>query len=204
MMTIDERFDNGTLDARLHWFHEPTAWQLTDARLVLWPDGKTDFWQKTHYGFTADNGHFLHAEVAGDFSMTTRVRFQPAHRYDQAGLMVRISPTCWLKTSVEYEPDGPAKLGAVVTNHGYSDWSTQDYPTGRNALELRIRREGSDYLVEYRDDAPAGPAAGAGWTQIRLAHLIDDAEGSPVACGLYACSPTAEGYVAEFEYLTVY
>ena len=201
-MTIEERFDTGTLDTRLHWYHEPGAWHLTDARLVLWPDGQTDFWQKTHYGFTVDTGHFLYAEVAGDFSMTTRVRFQPAHRYDQAGLMVRLSPTCWLKTAVEYEPDGPAKLGAVVTNHGYSDWSTQDYPRGRNELALRIRRAGSDYLVEYRDDEPA-EHAGGGWTQIRLAHLMDDAEGRPVACGLYACSPTAAGYVAEFAYLTV-
>jgi hypothetical protein len=31
---------------------------------------------------------------------------------------------------------------------------------------------------------------------------MDDAEGRPVACGLYACSPTAAGYVAEFAYLT--
>lgn len=40
-----------------------------------------------------------------------------------------ISENCWLKTSLEYIPEGPSHLGAVVTNNGYSDWSTQDYPT---------------------------------------------------------------------------
>jgi regulation of enolase protein 1 (concanavalin A-like superfamily) len=96
--------------------------------------------QKTHYGFGADNGHLLFKELTGDFVMTTQVRFHPVHPYDQAGLMVRVSPSCWLKTSVEYEPDSPSRLGAVVTNHAYSDWSTQDFPASGGVLGLRIHR----------------------------------------------------------------
>ena len=50
----------------------------------------TDFWQGTHYGFRVDNGHALLAEIGGDFALETRVRTQPVHQYDQAGLMVRL------------------------------------------------------------------------------------------------------------------
>jgi regulation of enolase protein 1 (concanavalin A-like superfamily) len=160
------------------------------------PDGHTDFWQRTHYGFAADNGHFLFAEVTGNFVMTTQVQCHPVHQYDQAGLMVRVSPSCWLKTSVEFEPDGPSRLGAVVTNDSWSDWSTQDfYSTGSN-IALRIYRQGSDYLVEAAEEGQA-------WKLIRLAHLHEDRAGGTVSAGLYACSPKGAGLVAEFSILHI-
>lgn len=179
--------------AQLIWLNEPKVWSVDTAahRLVVLPDAETDFWQKTHYGFAADNGHFLHTRVTGDFTLSAEVIFYPRHQYDQAGLMVRFSSDCWLKTSVEYEPEGPAKLGVVVTNGGYSDWSVQDFPRGRNSVQLRVRRAAADFLVDYRD------SAGADWNMIRMAHLAG-VETQPALCGLYACSPKAAGFRAEF------
>jgi regulation of enolase protein 1 (concanavalin A-like superfamily) len=129
---IDETFTGTEFHSQLRWHFPPAKWSLDASRhcLRIEPDTGTDFWQRTHYGFEVDNGHCLFAPVAGDFVATTKVRFQPVHQYDQAGLMVRVSPSCWLKTSVEYEPVGPSRLGAVVTNHGYSDWSTQAFASG--------------------------------------------------------------------------
>jgi regulation of enolase protein 1 (concanavalin A-like superfamily) len=127
---IHESFARPTLHPALRWHREPPRWtvRLAERCLRVEPAAATDFWQKTHDGLEADNGHFLFAEVTGDFVLSTRVRFQPVHQYDQAGLMVRVSAACWLKTSVEYELTGASRLGAVVTNHGYSDWSTQSVP----------------------------------------------------------------------------
>lgn len=196
---LHEQFDSDELHPHLQWFHPPQGWRIRDASLVVSPDAETDYWQRTHYGFQADNGHLLYVETREDFVLSTRVRFEPAHQYDQAGLMVRISPQCWLKTSVEYEPDGPNLLGAVVTNGGYSDWSTQDFPKQMRALTLRVRREGGDYIVEYTLDEAQGPAGR--WTQIRLARLLEDDGQAPILCGLYACSPKGAGFTASFDYL---
>lgn len=191
-----EKFAGRDLDPRLRWWSEPRRWDVDPSAPCLWlePDAATDFWQKTHYGFEADNGHFLFLEATGDFVLTTKVTSRPAHQYDQAGLMVRLSPRCWLKTSVEFEPDGPNRLGAVVTNGGFSDWSTQPCAKDRSTLWFRVRAEGSDYTVESSDD-------GAHWVQIRLAHLHERSTAPAVACGLYACSPKAAGYRAEFSFL---
>jgi regulation of enolase protein 1 (concanavalin A-like superfamily) len=193
---LHEPFAGPDLPAQLRWHCEPRRWSVhpVDRCLRIEPDAGTDFWRKTHYAFEADNGHFLFTEVAGDFVLATHVRFRPVHQYDQAGLMVRVSPTCWLKTSVEYEPEGPNRLGAVVTAHAYSDWSTQKFPPGPGEVWLRVRREGDDYLVEAAPD-------GRGWEQIRLAHLREGQEGAAVACGIYACSPRGAGFVAEFCHL---
>lgn len=193
---LHESFTSASLEPRLRWFHEPRQWSVRPGQpgLVLTPDASTDFWQRTHYGFQVDNGHFLHARVEGDFVLATRVRFQPVHQYDQAGLMVRFSPDCWLKTSVEFEPHGPNRLGSVVTNQGYSDWATQDLPPEVDEVSFRIRREGPDYLVETSLD-------GTRWSQIRMAHLHEDGPGVTASAGLYACSPKGTGYLARFHFL---
>jgi regulation of enolase protein 1 (concanavalin A-like superfamily) len=194
---LDESFAGPGLNPALRWHSEPARWSIPPERgcLRIEPEAKTDFWQRTHYGFEADNGHFLFTEVAGDFVLTAHVRFWPVHQYDQAGVMVRTSSACWLKASVEYEPAGPSRLGAVVTNHGYSDWSTQGYAAGPGEIWLRVRREGDDYVVEAASD-------GKGWEQIRLAHL-HEGRGLAVAAGLYACSPKQVGFRAEFGQLRI-
>lgn len=182
---------------QLRWFCEPDRWSVDAARhcLRIEPNNGTDFWKRTHYGFEVDNGHLLYTEVAGNFILTTRVRFQPVHQYDQAGLMVRVSSSCWLKASVEYEPVGPSRLGAVVTNYAYSDWSTQAFASGPGEVWLRVRRERDDYLIDASAD-------GDRWEQIRVAHL-HEGRGQPVQCGLYACSPKGSGFMAEFDHLTI-
>lgn len=193
------RFTGQSPDARLHWHGEPARWSLEQERLRVEPDAPTDFWQRTHYGFQADNGHYLYADVAGDLVMTTHVRFHAKSQYDQAGLMVRHSASCWLKTSVEHEPGARARLGAVVTRHGYSDWSTQ--PFDATEVWLRIRREGDDFIVDASEN-------GSVWEQIRMAHLdlrdgTEDGGPRTLTAGVYACSPKATGFVAEFSQLDI-
>ncbi len=121
----------------------------------------------------------------------------PRGQYDQAGLMVRVSKFCWLKTSIEYEPGGQNRLGSVVTNAGYSDWSTQDISPSVDQFRLRVARTGNDYLVEAsleRDE----------WTQLRMSHLHEpDDPSAEVACGVYACSPKAADFRAEFDKLLI-
>ena len=81
--------------------------------------------------------------------------------------------------------------GQTIGSH---DWSTQDISKQVQEYQLHIQREGDDYVVHYRqleDDR---------WSQIRMAHL-ENPEGTPVLCGLYACSPIEAGFKVQFEYL---
>jgi hypothetical protein len=199
---INESFDGLAIDPRLRWWNPPPRVEIRNSRLFMATRGGTDFWQRTHYGFRVDNGHCLLCEWDGsDFVVTTTVRFYPVHQYDQCGLIVRFSPDCWLKTSVEFEPEGPNRLGAVVTNAGWSDWSTQDLPKSVDAVCFRVRREDADYLVEYAPVDPDGPTLA--WSQIRMAHLTEDVLSRAAQCGLYACSPKGAGFTAEFEHLRI-
>jgi hypothetical protein len=193
-MLVKENFEKPQLNKKLRWHHEPEIWQIKNNQLIVTSEKETDFWQRTHYGFQADNGHFLFAEVKGDFVMESRVNCQFIHQYDQAGLMVRVSDECWVKTSVEKEIGEPNKLGAVVTNHGYSDWSTQDVIDDFLNYRLRITRTGSDYQIEYFNGQDSS------WIQLRLFHLFDQ---SNVQAGIYCCSPKEGGFSAAFDYLLI-
>ena len=195
---LHELFDNPTFDPRLAWYNPPQAWRAAQSWLQVEPGAKTDYWQQPQHGIHSDNGPFLFTEMTGNFILTTHVRMNPANQYDQAGLMVRLSPECWLKTSLEFEVGIPSKLGSVITHQGFSDWATQDFAGRHPELDFRIRREGDDYTVDCSQD-------GSNWSQIRFSHLaVSAAQGKPaVQCGLYACSPIASGFLAEFDFLKI-
>jgi uncharacterized protein len=195
---IFENFEGPALHPGLKWLNPPACWYIDsgESKLVVMADSKTDFWQRTHYGFRADSGHFLGVEVGAEGAVEVSVSALPAHQYDQAGLMLRASEDCWLKTSVEYEGSGASQLGAVVTNHGFSDWSLQDFTGGTYSYRLRVRWEKDDLFVEYAD------VEGEPWRLIRVAHLFRESE-APLHCGLYACSPKGAGFQAQFQSLHI-
>lgn len=173
------------------WLNPPAIYQLGNG-LELHTDKATDFWQRTHYGFRRDNGHALFTTLAGDFSITTRVQFQPRGQYDQCGLMVRVDAENWIKLSMEYENPQQSRLGSVVTNLGYSDWATQDVSSERVEMLYRITREADDFLLEQSGD-------GQGWQQLRVAHLHRATES--IDAGVYACSPVGAAFWCRFQFV---
>ncbi|MGE7218508.1 DUF1349 domain-containing protein [Priestia koreensis] len=195
---LNEDFNHASLNKMLDWRCEPKKWFLDkkSSQLVLETDQETDYWQKTHYDFQADNGHFLYMETDKNFRITTRVETFPKSKYDQAGLMIRFSEDIWVKTSLEYIPDGLSKLGAVVTNRGYSDWSTQyvDYETVH--LYYRISKIGQNCYVDFSLDGEA-------WNQIRIAHLDVPEKNSTFLAGVYACSPQGKEQEVRFDFITI-
>jgi uncharacterized protein len=192
-MKLNVTFDGPEFPGMLQWHNEAKNHSIENGYLKISPDAETDFWQRTHYGFQADTGHFLFQEAKGDFILETHVKCDFKNQYDQAGLMIYVSDQCWIKTSVENETDEPKKLGAVVTNNGYSDWSTQDVEESFTEFTLRIIRKGSDYIVKFLKENE--------WVQLRMFHLFD--AGKPVKAGLYCCCPKESGFTAGFKYLKI-
>ena len=194
---LNEQFDQKQLNQELNWLNEPINWAVDgpEEKLVIKTDQEKDFWQKTHYGFQRDDGHFLYLKTDKNFRMTTKMTAHPQNQYDQAGLMVRFSEDYWVKASLEYLGDEPSKLGAVVTNNGYSDWSTQLVDTDEIKLFYRLSKIGQVIYVDFSWD-------GTDWQQIRVAHLAVP-EKEPVMAGIYACSPQGKDQEVHVEFLKI-
>jgi len=192
-MQRTENFTGSTLPEDFYWFNEPTRYQIGNG-LEIYTDEKTDFWQRTHYGFQRDDGHCLFLRQTGDFSLTVHLEFQPHEKYDQCGLIARIDSQNWIKASTEYEDEHLSRLGSVVTNLGYSDWATQDVTSKQSERWYRLSKRGSDFLLETSLDGKA-------WLQIRIAHLHAQAESYEI--GVYACSPIGRDFHCRFMRLDI-
>ncbi len=192
-MQLVEKFLQPSIPTGFHWFNEPAKYQFGTG-LEIFTGPKTDFWQKTHYGFERDDGHCLFIKCPGDFSLMTHIEFQPQEKYDQCGLMVRSDRDHWIKVSTEYENETHSHLGSVVTNLGFSDWATQDISSSQRQMWYRISKNGSDFLLE-------GSFDGNDWLQLRIAHLHKLFK--QLEIGIYACSPIGKDFWCRFKLLTI-
>jgi regulation of enolase protein 1 (concanavalin A-like superfamily) len=172
------------------WLNEP-EWHVQDDELAVHAVEGSDLWQHTSYGFVRDTGHALLSPIAPGQACELEVLANMSEQFDQAGLLVRSSPTLWLKTGLELA-DGSLGLSAVRTD-GRSDWSTS--PVDWTGTWVRLRVSVAEDFLTVR----ARPEGGE-W---RLVRLVPFAPSGPLRIGPYACSPSRAGYVARFRDLTV-
>ncbi len=110
----------------MQWIREPKNYIIED-KVEIITEPYTDLWQRTYYHFRNDNAPVLQMSTDEKyFSFVVKTEFESKCRYDQCGVVMYLDGENWLKASMEYENDIIQRLGAVVTNCGYSDWSSTD------------------------------------------------------------------------------
>lgn len=168
------------------WLNEPKNWSWREDELEVETDEATDFWRETHYGFTRDSGHFFGVRTPSAFTAEFRVRGNYQTLYDQAGIMVRLDESRWVKAGIELS-DGRAMLSSVLTD-GRSDWSTGPYE--HDARDFRIRATVGNGVLRLQVSAD-----GLLWPLMRLAPF-------PVAesylVGPMCCTPERGGLKISF------
>lgn len=192
------------------WINPPTrlphSSERAAAEFSFQTDPGTDFWQRTYYGFRNANAPALLFDRDDNFTMSVTVQAEYEVLFDQAGVIVWVDDDNWIKASVEYENETFSRLGAVVTNTGYSDWSTRNSPA-LPSINFKVSRRGPDFLIEANTQNE--------WEQLRIAHLsvlgdttlpmgqmaaheIAIPPAAKVAVGIYACSPGESSFEAHF------
>ncbi len=167
--------------SNLVWTRPPKVYKIEEKKITMTTDPDTDLWQRTYYGFRNDNAPVLQMKTSEKFfTFVFKTEFESKTRYDQSGLVMYLDSDNWAKASVEYENDKIQRLGSVVTNNGYSDWSSMDISSSIKSIWFRFSRRESDYYIEYSND-------GKEWKQMRIFHMFKgDGE---ISFGIYACSP---------------
>ena len=123
-----------------------------------------------------------------------KTEFDSKRRFDQCGVILYQNCDNWLKASIEYENNEFQRLGSVVTNHGYSDWSTTDIDVSVRSMWYRISRRESDFCLECSAD-------GVHFKQMRICHMWEG--GEEIQFGIYACSPENSSFEAKFTHMAV-
>jgi uncharacterized protein len=177
--------------ANMTWLNPPASAVINGDEISVTTADRTDFWLKTFYGFTRHSGHFLHAPITGDFTAEVTVQGDYHTLYDQAGLMLRLSDTHWIKAGIEHT-DGAPVFSTVVTN-GHSDWATMPLPFDASTIRLRLTRHAEAIRVQLAH--PHGH-----WIMARLAYLPPH---DPAQIGIMACAPERSGFTARFSNLII-
>ena len=200
------RWDGGNVTEELTWFNDPPEWSVSGSTVRAVTGMKTDFWRRTFYGFTRDDGHFFFRRVRGDFTATVCLSGEYRERYDQCGLMVRVDAHNWMKAGVELS-DGVRNVSTVITRE-YSDWSVVPLRRPGGPVTVSVTRHGEALRAQYLEGqylegqylegqhlAGQHLAEGGGWQLVRLGYM-DLPESVDV--GLMCCSPERAGFVAVF------
>lgn len=174
--------------SKMIWLNPPPEAKLEGQTLSVKTGGQTDFWRGTFYGFWRDSGHFLHQRVTGDFTAEVTIEGKFEALYDQAGLMVRLSESCWVKAGIEYT-DGAMHFSVVVTNDN-SDWSQLLVRADEGKIRLRLTRHGEAIRIQYLDQNDNA------WKAARLAFLPKT---EAIELGIMCCSPQREGFEVAFK-----
>jgi regulation of enolase protein 1 (concanavalin A-like superfamily) len=178
--------------SQFQWLNEPPEWHGDARSLSLTTGAKTDFWRETFYGFIRDSGHAWLTPVSGDFSATAVVRGGYETLYDQAGMMLRIDESRWIKAGIEFT-DGLMHFSVVVTR-GVSDWSVIPLHQAKPDMPVHVRLTRHDEAVRVQFHLGDGS-----WQMARLCPFpADDA-----MVGVTACAPEREGFAATFEDISV-
>ena len=174
---------------QFYWINQPQEFALDKGALKIQTEPETDFWQKTHYGFSKANAPAFLIKIEGDFTFGVKTAFHTQTRYDQCGILLYIDDENWIKVAVEHENEQYARLGSLVTNLGYSDWATTDIPFPVNEMGYRLSIKDQDVLIEFAEK-------NSGYQQMRICHLHKPVKNSGI--GVYACSPLKSSFEAVF------
>ena len=174
----------------MKWTREPKNYTITENRVEIITQPHTDLWQRTYYHFRNDNSPLLQTETSEEyFSFAVKTEFESKRRYDQCGVVMYLDSENWLKASIEYENEKIQRLGTVVTNNGYSDWSSTDIDASIKSMWFRLSRRENDFCVENSTD-------GVNYSQMRICHMFNTAKTVPF--GIYACSAEDSSFKAVF------
>lgn len=176
----------------LFWIRQPKQFLISSEKIEIITEPHTDLWQRTYYHFRNDNAPILQQKTKEKFfSFTVKTNFDSKHRFDQCGIIVYLDSDNWIKASIEYENENFQHLGSVVTNNGYSDWSTTRIDANIKSIWYRLSRRDDDFCIECSFD-------GVEFQQMRICHMFNVQE--EIQFGIYACSPENSTFKATFSH----
>lgn len=175
----------------MQWFNEPVEWNIDNGKLTMQVTGQTDYWKKSHYGFTVDDGPFLSSERGGEFEASVKLIGEYRSRFDQMGIMIRIDENNWIKTGVEYV-DGVYNFSTVQTID-YSSWNVVALSEKPEAVWVKIIRRRDAVEIFYSLNGK----------DYQMSNTAYFPEHKVVKVGMMGASPDGNGFKAIFENFSI-
>lgn len=173
---------------RMNWINEPESWSIdSPSQMTMQVTEKTDAWSLLPHWFKINDVPFYYGEYSGDFEVKVNFSGNYKTKYDQAGLMLLIDSSNWIKAGIEYV-DGVYNISAVTT-HKKSDWSMLGLKKAPKSVWLKIVKIADEVLLSYSLDNKE-------YTIFRTTWIDEHAF---IKVGMTAASPGGDGFKAVFK-----
>lgn len=169
------------------WLNEPAEWEIKDNKLTMQVTAQSDYWNKSHYGFTLYDGPFLYTQRSGEFEVVVKMSGVYKTRFDQVCLMLRIDENNYIKTGVEYV-DGIYNISTVQTIDK-SSWSVLGLKEKPKNVWMKAVRKLDAVEIFYSIDG----------VTFTMTNTVYFPEYKTVQVGMMAASPDGKGFAATFE-----
>lgn len=171
----------------MKWFNEPKEWSIKNNQLSMQVTPQSDYWNKTYYGFTVNDGPFLYTERGGEFEVIVRINGNYKTRFDQMGLMLKVDENHWIKMGIEYV-DGVYNFSTVHTIN-QSSWSVVSLNEKPKEMWVKAIRRSDSVEIFYSTDGK----------KYTMSNIVYFPEYKTVQVGLMAASPDGNGFLASFD-----
>ncbi|WP_406314292.1 DUF1349 domain-containing protein [Streptosporangium sp. NBC_01639] len=172
--------------APLRWLNHPADWKITSAdTLTIGAGPRTDLFTDPGGTDRFANAPALVGRLAGDFTLSARIRLDLAATYDAGVLLLYGDGDHWAKFCLELSPQGRPTIVSVVTRGASDDCNA--FPVDGEDIRLRVSRVGTAFAFHVS-------TGGRFWHLIRYFALDGDPE-----VGFLAQSPLGDGCTVAFE-----
>jgi len=178
---------NGQKLTSMNWLNEPAKWEIKENKLIMEVTPQSDYWTKSHYGFTVHDGPFLYTERSGEFEVVVKMSGVYKTRFDQVCLMLRIDESNYIKTGVEFV-DGIYNISTVHTIDK-SSWSVLGLKEKPKNVWMKAVRRLDAVEIFYSID-------GINFTMTNTVYFP---EFKTIQVGMMAASPDGNGFQATFD-----
>lgn len=176
----------GRIDTRhLKWIHKPERYILNEDKVILETEPFTDF-SGGHRGAEAIQ---LSLPPMGSFCFTVRVDFAFSRQFDQCGIVIYEGDERKMICDVKHHDETVDEIECIVFHDKYGDKSLREIGTAITWMYFRVWYRGGNVNVQYSFN-------GRVFTDLRLFHV--DMKHTPLAMGIYACSPFNSSFDCTF------
>jgi len=169
------------------WHNPPADQEICGGTLRVKTRSETDSWRETIYGYWKDSAHILSRQIEGDFTAEVTIKGQFEFHWDQAGLILRLSESHWVKIFME-NISGALYFIVTVTNNA-SDASIMQIPVDPQGNRVRATRIRDTVRADYFDFESES------WKTARIAPFP---RSKAIGVGVTCASPIGEGLDVSF------
>lgn len=182
-------------DTAMYWENKPEIFTVKGKSVTMRTNGEKYLWGDSHeFDFDFPHSHFYYRNIAGNFTAQTTVLLTDNWKSGNAGLLIKLSQSNWIKLYIGKETDGLRLNTVYASDAEHIDYATAPLRAEGNKIWLQVSCNKGTLRLKYSTN-------GRTYETVRILNMPASYKTAQV--GLMADAPMSVGFDASFENLSI-